>query len=317
MGAEILQGVGSAAAGLELTGLKIRVNSPCPPGAGALGVGAAGDGVGAGFRVWNICVKLPGWPVPDAGGAGAGTAFHSLGVSAGAAGAAEGILSIEIGLKTFASSSDGLDAGGALAASGVRSACSMRVKSPCADAVGGGAGGGAGVGGEAITSAAGVENIGEAGAKAGGAAGAGVKAGGAGVKAGGAGGVSSGFLVRAASRSSSSRGGGAETVPKSPVALEEAAPADSFEEGGWGLSERSLNASIWVHHLLDKIALFRNPRLHRLGLTVKSRQPTMQAHSTAARSGQVIAAWMIPFACAPGCEPPNSYDCQTVWLLRN
>ena len=156
-------------------------------------------------------------------------------------------MSIGTGLNTFASSSEGREAGGAPNASGVRSACSMRVKSPCAAAVGGGAGGaGAGVGAEAITSAAGVENMGDAGGAKGAAIGAGA-AGGGGVKAGGGGAVAggeAGLPVRAASRSSSSRGGGVETAPKIPVALEEPAPADSFGEGGCGLSERSLNASI-------------------------------------------------------------------------
>src|SRR5580692_9610165 len=38
-------------------------------------------------------------------------------------------------------------------------------------------------------------------------------------------------------------------------------------------------------------------------LTVKCGRPTMQAHSMAARSGQVVATIMIPFACASGCEP--------------
>jgi hypothetical protein len=100
-------------------------------------------------------------------------------------------LFIDTGLKTLASSSEGREAGGGPSASGVRSACSMRVKSPCPAAAAGGAGAGgggaggaaAGVGECAITSAAEVENIPEAedaggvlgGANAG-AAGAGVGA---------------------------------------------------------------------------------------------------------------------------------------------
>lgn len=100
-----------------------------------------------------------------------------------------------------------------------------------------------------------------------------------------------------------------------PVALDGVPPGGSSDWGEKCLPKRSLNASMRVHHLLEKIALFRNPRLHRLGLTVKSTQPTMQAHSMAARSGQVIAALMIPFACAPGCEPVTSHESQTIWLL--
>lgn len=119
-------------------------------------------------------MKLPGWLDPDAAGgaAGAATVFHALGASGCAAGAAEGILSIGTGLKTFASSSEGRDTGGAPAASGVRSACSIRVKSPCALAVGGGAGFGLGGGADAITSDAGVENDGTVGDASGGAEGA-------------------------------------------------------------------------------------------------------------------------------------------------
>jgi hypothetical protein len=62
---------------------------------------------------------------------------------------------------------------------------------------------------------------------------------------------------------------------------------------------------------LGKFALFRNSRLHRLGLTVKSGQPTMQAHSIAARSGQGyrgnddplrVCAWL---RTAPQSRSPN------------
>lgn len=101
---------------------------------------------------------------------------------------------------------------------------------------------------------------------------------------------SAGFLLNCASRSSSSFDGGVEGIPKMPVALDGIPPEGSSDWGEKSLPKRSLNASMQVHHLLEKNALFRNPRLHRLGLTVKSRQPTMQAHSMAARSGQVIAA---------------------------
>ena len=259
-GAGVLQGAGSAAAGLVLTGLKMRVNSPCPPdagvGAGVLGADMTGGALGAGaagaFSVANICVKPPGCPEPDAvaaaagGAAGAATGFHSLCASAGAAGAVTGILSIDTGLKTLASSSEGRDAGGVPAASGVRSACSMRVKSPCAAAVGGGAGAGGaiGAGADAITSAAGVEKEGEAN----GGAGAGVNAGpaggakggaGAGVNAGCAGGaagadvteVSSGFFVNCANRSSSSFDGGVGAIPNMPVALDGDPPEGSSD---WG-----------------------------------------------------------------------------------
>jgi hypothetical protein len=59
-------------------------------------------------------------------------------------------------------------------------------------------------------------------------------------------------------------------------------------------------------YLRENIAFFRNPRLHRLGLTVKGRQPTMQAHSRSARSGLTARAALKPFACAPGSEPLHS-----------
>ena len=263
----MLHGAGCAAAGLLLSELKIRVNSLGPAAAGAdtgalgvdiiggaLGAGAAGGGAadtGGAFRVANICVKLPGCPEPDAAGgaAGAATGFHSLCASADGAGAAEGILSIDTGVKTFASSSEGRDAGGVPAASGVRSACSMRVKSPCAAAVGGGAGVGGGA--DAITSAAGVEKAGLAGVANGGAGGA--KGGAAtGVNAGCAGGaagalvteVSSGFLVNCANRSSSSFDGGVGAIPNMPVALDGDPPEGSSDWGDWSLPKRSLNASI-------------------------------------------------------------------------
>jgi hypothetical protein len=138
------QGAGSAA-GLAFIELKMRVNSPGPElvagaagvfGGGALGAGAAakgafddgalddgdapedGDEFGASgeFIARNICVKLPGSPLPAAGaggGVGGAAGTRSHGVSAGAAGkgggvfSAEGILSIDTGLNTFANSSEG------------------------------------------------------------------------------------------------------------------------------------------------------------------------------------------------------------------
>ena len=121
-----------------------------------------------------------------------------------------------------------------------------------------------------------------------------------------------GFPINWASRSSSSFAEGVEAVPKMPVALDGAPPEGSSDWGEKCLPKRSLNASIRGPPSVRKIALFRNPRLHRLGLTVKSTQPTMQAHSMAARYGQVIAALMIPFACAPGCEPVTSHYSQTI-----
>jgi hypothetical protein len=171
--------------------------------------------------------------------------------------------------------------------------------------VGAGANAGAGTGAAAGVCAAGVPpsdwNIavkppGWPGCAAGGAAiGSGEKSGddatGAGVATGGAAAAgSAGFLVSCASRSSSSFAGEAEGIPKMPVALDGVPPEGSSDWGEKSLPKRSLNASMQVHHVSEKIALFRNPRLHRLGLTVKSGQPTMQAHSMAARSGQVIAA---------------------------
>jgi hypothetical protein len=192
----------------------------------------------------------------------------------------------------------------------------MRVKSPCPAAVGGGAAEADGVGpaaiaSAAITSAEGVEKSGDAGVTGvdvtcvGPGAGSGTE-----VDAGV--GAAAGALVNCASRSSSLFAAGAEGIPKMPVALDGEPPEGSSDWGEKSLPNRSLNASMQLHHVLEKIALFRNPRLHRLGLTVKSRQPRMQAHSMAARPGQVIAAWMIAFACASGCEPLNSYDRQTV-----
>jgi hypothetical protein len=89
-----------------------------------------------------------------------------------------------------------------------------------------------GCGADAITSAAGVEKEGDAGAGDGatganvaGAAGAGVTAGGA------AGAVSSGFFPSAASRSSSWRDEGVDGIPKMPVALDDDPPEGSSD---WG-----------------------------------------------------------------------------------
>lgn len=183
-------------AALGLDELKIRVDSPepCDTGAaGALGDGA--DGAGFSFRALNICVKLPGWPAACAGAvacpaAGPDTSLPSL--SGSPAADADGIFSIEIGLKTLASSSEGRETGAPPAASGVRSACSIRVKSPCAAAADGAGEGidgadGAGACAPAITSADGVENNPEAGgaeAAAGGALTGGTGAAAAGVSAG-------------------------------------------------------------------------------------------------------------------------------------
>ena len=165
-----------SAAGFGADELKIRVNSPCPCGGGGGAAGGAGGNAGsAGFALGdeNICVKLPGWLAAGGGGAaGAGVT---------------GILSIDTGLKTLASSSDGLDTGDEPTGSGVFSACSMRVKSPCPEAAEAGAGAGGagagtagaadiGVGACAITSAEGVENMVDA-EDAGGALGTGAETG--------------------------------------------------------------------------------------------------------------------------------------------
>jgi hypothetical protein len=302
VGAEKILGAGVLGAGVE--------NMLC---AGALGAGWAGAlGVASGaFIARNIAVKLPGSLPPgaaagadDAGakGAGAGGAeangagsTRRSGATAGKAGGVcpeAAIFSIGTGLKTLASSSLGR-AGGAAIGSGVLSACSMRVNSPCPDAAGGGAGAAGGVGsrtGSALNEAP--NELGGAGAggadgngtgsapKMDGGAGAGAGAGAVGGGAIAAG--SCGFIPRAASRSSSSCVGELGTLPKIPVALEAGLEGDpppgSSDWGDWGGPKRSLIGSMRAHHLRENIAWFRNPRLHRLGLTVKGRQPTMQAH---------------------------------------
>jgi hypothetical protein len=283
VGAEKILGAGALGVGAE--------KMLC---AGALGAGCAGAlGAASGaFIARNIAVKLPGSLPPgaaagaddagakDAGaggaganGAGAGGACFS-GATAGNAGGVwpeAAIFSIGTGLKTLANSSLGR-AGGAAIGSGVLSACSMRVNSPCPDAAGGGAGAGAaGALGNGTGSAPNMDGDaaaveGAAGAAAGGATAAG----------------SCGFFPRAASRSSSSCVGEFGTLPKIPVALEAGLEGDpppgSSDWGDWGGLKRSLIGSMRVHHLRENIALFRNPRLHRLGLTVKGGQPTMQAH---------------------------------------
>lgn len=181
---------GSGAA-LGLDELKIRVDSPEPCDTGGTAADGA-DGAGFSFRALNICVKLPGWPAACAGPAACAADSPEISLpsfSGSPAADADGIFSIEIGLKTLASSSEGRETGAPPAASGVRSACSIRVKSPCA-AAGDGAGGGtdgAGACAPAITSADGVENNPEAGgaeAATGGALTGGTGAAAAGVSAG-------------------------------------------------------------------------------------------------------------------------------------
>lgn len=72
--------------------------------------------------------------------------------------------------------------------------------------------------------------------------------------AGGAGGGAFGCPKSEASKSSSSaRAGGEAAVPKMPVALEGAAPAESFEPGEPGLSKGGLNASIHRHHASENL----------------------------------------------------------------
>ncbi len=190
------------------------------------------------------------------------------------------------------------------------------------DAAGGKAGDGAaaGAGGAACGNGTGsAENSEDGGGAAGGATGGAAKtgAGEGGADAG------SGFLPSAASRSSSSRDEELGTVPKIPVALEigpgvapggDPPPGES-DWGACGLPKRSQNAFMRVHHLRQNIALFRNPRLHRFGLTVKGRQPTMQAHSRSARSGLIGRAALKPFACPAGSTPLNRSVHQTIWLL--
>jgi hypothetical protein len=256
--------------------LKMRVNSPGPElgagaagafGGGALGGGAAvkgafedgaleedcefgDDGASGEFIDRNICVKLPPSPFPAAGaGAGAAAGTRSHGVSAGTAGkaggvfSAEEILSIGTGLKTFANSWEGLANGCPPVGSGVLSACSIRVNSPCE--AGGGAAAGAGTGAGSAKDAAGND----AGAAAGEGAGAGAIGG---AVIGAAAGGSCGFFPSKASRSSSSREGAEEGMPKMPVALDCALSADGSVPGVWGVSGRSLNASMCGHHASKK-----------------------------------------------------------------
>jgi type IV secretion system protein TrbL len=317
VGAEKMLGAGAGVAAAPGVGAEKML------GAGALGAACAGAlGVASGaFIARNIAVKLPGSLAPGAaaaGGAGAARGANGAGADetgpgakeVGASGAGStrfsgatagnaggvcpeaAILSIGTGLKTLASSSLGR-AGGAAIGSGVLSACSMRVNSPCPEAAGGGAGAAAGVGsrtGSAPNKAPG--ELGGTGAGAGVADGNGTGSapkmdGGAGATGAGAAGAvgggataagSCGLIPRAASRSSSSCVGELGTLPKIPVALEGDPPPGSSDWGDWGGPKRSLIGSMRVHHLRENIAWFRNPRLHRLGLTVKGGQPTMQAH---------------------------------------
>ena len=189
-------------AALALDELKIRVDSPepCDTG-GALGDGADGAGPpGFSFRALNICVKLPGWPAAcPAACAADGPEISLPSFSGSPAPDADGIFSIEIGLKTLASSSEGRETGAPPAASGVRSACSIRVKSPCAAAADGAGGGTGGTGAcaPAITSADGVENNPEAGGAGETAGGAEAARGGALTGGTGAAGVSAGFWFSA------------------------------------------------------------------------------------------------------------------------
>lgn len=130
----------------------MRVNSPGPAlGAGA-GAGTGGGALGAGasgeFMARNICVKLPGSPLPEGGGAGGTKGVGSARLSGITAEKAEGvwpeaeIFSMGTGLNTLASSSEGRTAGGALGGSGSFSACNMRVNSPGPDLAGAAGGGG-------------------------------------------------------------------------------------------------------------------------------------------------------------------------------
>jgi hypothetical protein len=295
-------------------------------GAGALEPASGAFPANGAFIDRNIAVKLPGsLPLAPAGG-GAGTGGTKgtgsrcfSGTTAGKAGGVcpeAAIFSIGTALNTFASSSDGR--GGALAGSVVLSACSMRVNSPGpelpleADAGAAGAEGKTGAAGAACGNGTGSAEKSE---DDGGAAEAAVETG----AGGGGAGAGSGFFPSLASRSSSSREDELGTVPKIPVALEAELggdpPPDSSDWGACSLPKRSQNAFMRVHHLRENIALFRNPRLHRFGLTVKGRQPTIQAHSMAARSGLTARAALKPFACAPDSSPLNDPVFQTVCLL--
>jgi hypothetical protein len=250
-------------------------------GAGAAGAGCGGAlGVASGaFIARNIAVKLPGSLPPGAGAAGgAGAAAGTNGAGAdevgagangaGASGAAStrfsgatagnaggvwpeaAIFSIGTGLNTLASSSLGR-AGGAAIGSGVLSACSMRVNSPCGAGAAGGAGtrtgsapievGGAGCAdGNGTGSAPKME--GGAEACAGGGCGGGAAAAG-----------SCGFFPKAASISSSSCVGELGTLPKIPVALDGDPPPGSSDWGDLGGAKRSLIGSMRVHHLREKL----------------------------------------------------------------
>jgi hypothetical protein len=260
-------------------------------GAGAAGAGCGGAlGVASGaFIARNIAVKLPGSLPPGAGAAGgAGAAAGTNGAGAdevgagangaGASGAAStrfsgatagnaggvwpeaAIFSIGTGLNTLASSSLGR-AGGAAIGSGVLSACSIRVNSPCG--AGAGAAGGAGirtgsapneVGGAGAGTGAGV--VGAIGNGTGSAANMDGDAGTA-AAAGCGGGAAAvgpcGFFPRAASRSSSSCVGELGTLPKIPVALEGDPPPGSSDCGDCGGLKRSLIGSMRVHHLREKL----------------------------------------------------------------
>jgi hypothetical protein len=225
------------------------VKSPGAEAGGAAGAGAGAGRVGAAeggaLMAWNICVKLPGWPLPEEDEGGGVTTVVGLD-SAGTTGKGGGvILSIGTGVKRFASSSEGRTGGGA-SGSGVRRACNMRVKSPCAAAAPGvGAGAGAGVGDGAGAGAAAIGRGGGTGTGAGGwlATGGGAAAAGA-----GAGGCAA-CLPSSASRSSSSREGSAGPVLKMPVALDGDPPGGSSDWGACSLPRRSLRAFMWVHQV--------------------------------------------------------------------
>lgn len=222
---------GGSAAGLGLEELKMRVNSPGAEAEGGAGAGGAAE-AGA-LMDWNICVKLPGWLLPEEdGGVTTVVGLDSTG------GSMEGdgeIFSLGTGVKRLANSSEGRTGGGA-SGSGVRRACSMRVKSPCAAAApGGGAGAGTGSGAGAGAAAAGGGAA--KGARGWAAAGDGAAAGGA------------ACLPSSASRSSSSREGGVGTELKMPVALDGDPPGGSSDWGAWSLPRRSLRAFMWVHQV--------------------------------------------------------------------
>jgi hypothetical protein len=198
-----------------------------------------------------VAVKLPG----DEGAGGA--EYGGAGYGGAGAGGAE-----------YAGAAGGAEYGAATGGAGYAGAaggCSVSVPNSCVKLPGddGAAGGGGGAALENVAADAGPElNCG-----------------------GGSGLVSDApCLSSDASKSSSARGGAPETVPNIPVALEELPPADSFVPGESGLSKGDLGASIRGPPCSKIIPLFRIPRLHRLGLTVKGRQPTMQTNFAASRS---------------------------------